>query len=182
MRQFGLLLTLCVLPFASPAWAESTVVSQIGWDGGMVQARTAVNADARVLWATLTDYDQLARFVPGLTLSRQVSAPNAPVKLVEQQGERGMLSNLIPDHVIMAMDEHPYGRIGFRSVSAGITSTQGEWLIAGDRSPVQLTYHLKIVSLLPLPPGLADAYVEAEIRLRLDAVAREAERRMQSRK
>jgi hypothetical protein len=79
------------------------------------------------------------------------------------------------------MDERPPGWIGFRSVSGWIASMRGEWRIEGSRRPVRLVYRAHIVPLLPPPPALTDAYVQDEIRLRLEAVAREAERRMAAR-
>ena len=166
---------------ALPAWAfaaQTNVATDIGLMGVSIRAATVVNADARILWNTLTDYDRLANFVPGMTLSRQVSPPNASAKLVEQKGKGGMLSLVLPDHIIMEMNERPYSRIGFRSVSGWVTSLRGEWVISGDQAPVTLGYRAHVVPALPPPPMLTDDYVQEEIRLRMDAVAQEAERRM----
>lgn len=172
-----LLLLFAALPLSAPA-GQTRVITDIGLAGVNIQAATVVNADASVVWGTLTDYNRLASFVPGMTLSRVISAPNAPKKLIEQKGEGGMLSLVIPDHVILAIDERPYARIGFRSVSGWVTSMQGEWVISGDRAPVKVGYRAHIVPAIPPPPLLTDDYVQGEIRLRMDAVAREAERRM----
>jgi len=158
--------------------ARANVVTDIGLAGVRIQAVAQVDADADVLWATLTDYNRLASFVPGMTLSRQVSPPQVRPRLVEQKGEGGLLSLVLPDHVVLAMDERPPVWIGFRSVSGWVASMRGEWRIEGSRRPVRLVYRAHVVPLLPPPPALTDAYVQDEVRLRLDAVAREAERRM----
>lgn len=141
---------------------------------------STVYADAAVLWATLTDYNRLASYVPGMTLSRLVSPANAQTKLVEQKGEGGLLSFVMPDHVILAMDERPFRYIGFKSVSGLVTALRGEWIIEGQHSPVQLTYRAYVLPLLPPPPTVTDIYVQEEIRLRMDSVVREAERRMKA--
>jgi hypothetical protein len=178
MHEIKWLAVLFALMPASGFAARTSVATDIGLTGVRIQAVSIVNADAKVLWSTLTDYNRLAMFVPGMTLSRQVSAPNARTKLVEQKGEGGLLSFVLPDHVVLAVDERPYAYIGFRSVSGWVTSMQGEWIIEGQTSPVKLTYRAYVIPLLPPPPALTDVYVQDEIRLRLDAVSSEAERRM----
>lgn len=159
--------------------AQTNVVTDIGLMGVSISAVTVVNADARTVWGMLTDYNRLANFVPGMTLSRVVSPPNAPAKVIEQKGEGGLLSLVLPDHVILDLKEQPYSRIGFRSKSGWLMSLQGEWVIIGDSAPVMLRYRAHVVPAVPPPPMLTDDYVQAEIRLRMDALAREAERRMQ---
>lgn len=180
MKRYRILLgVLACLP--ALALARASVVTDIGLAGVRIQAVAQVDADTDVLWATLTDYNRLASFVPGMTLSRVVSAPQARPRLVEQKGEGGLLSLVLPDHVVLAMDERPPAWIGFRSVSGWVTSLRGEWRIEGSRRPVRLVYRAHVVPLLPPPPALTDVYVQEEIRLRLDAVVREAERRMAAR-
>jgi hypothetical protein len=173
-----LLWLIAALPACASA-AQTNVVTDIGLMSVDIRAVTVVNADASVLWETLTDYNRLASFVPGMTLSRLVSAPNARAKLVEQKGEGGMLSLVLPDHVILELDERPFSRIGFRSVSGWVTSLRGEWIIKGELAPITLGYRAIVVPALPPPPVLTDDYVQNEIRMRMNAVAREAERRMQ---
>ena len=181
MRHIKILLwALAWVPVALLA-APTRVTTDIGLSGVRIHAVAMVEADAEVLWATLTDYNRLAGFVPGMTLSRQVSPPRALPRLVEQRGEGGLLSLVLPDHVVLAMDERPPGYIGFRSVSAGVASMRGEWLIEGRQKPVRLIYRAHILPLLPPPPALTDVYVQEQIRLRMDAVVREAERRMAAR-
>lgn len=164
------------LPQAQAAPPQVDIRVELG--GVNVQAATLVNADARSVWNTLTDYNQLARFVPGMTFSRLVSPPGASVKLLEQRGDGGLISLVIPDHVVFAIEEQPPARIRFRSVSGGLVGVQGEWVIVGEQAPVRLGYRAQIRSALPPPPLLTEDYVRREISLRMSALAREAERRM----
>ena len=172
-----LLLAACMI--ALPTFAGTSVVTQFASGSVNVQASATVEADAQTLWATLTDYNELARFVPGMTLSRVLSAPGVRPKLVEQRRESGLLSLVIPDHVVLAVDEQPFSRIGFRSVSGWTIAMSGEWLVSGER-PLLLIYRARIVSVLPPPPLVTEFYVEDEVRLRVDALVREAERRMRA--
>lgn len=157
---------------------SARVDTDVGFTGIRIQAGAVVNADARTVWDTLTDYNRLASFVPGMTLSRLVSAPNARPKLLEQRGEGGLIALVVPDHVVFAVEEQPPRRIDFRSVSGGLTSVRGEWVIVGNAAPVRLGYRALVLPALPPPPLLTDDYVQREIGLRMDALVREAERRM----
>lgn len=181
MRVLSLLLValLVSLPAISPA-AQTRVATDIGFTGIRIYATSIVNADALVVWATLTDYNKLSSYVPGMTLSRQIASPRPGIKMVEQQGEGGLVSLVMPDHVIFAIDEKPYSAIKFRTVAGHGSSLQGEWVINGLKSPVQLVYRAHVIPLLPPPPMLTDGYVQEEIRIRMDALGREAERRMGS--
>lgn len=174
-----LILLLAWIP-ALASGVGTNVATDIGLTGIRIHAVSMVHADANTLWATLTDYNRLASFVPGMTLSRIVSPANARTKLVEQKGEGGLLSFVLPDHVVLAMDERPYRYIGFKSVSGLVTTLRGEWTIEGQHSPLQLHYRAYVLPLLPPPPALTDGYVQDEIRQRIDAVVREAERRMKA--
>jgi hypothetical protein len=173
------LLLLWLACFAlSPARAATPQVEiRVELGGVAIQAATLVNADARSVWNTLTDYNNLARFVPGMTYSRLVSPPGAAVKLLEQRGDGGLISLVIPDHVVFAIEEQPPARIRFRSVSGGLVSVQGEWVIVGEQAPVRLGYRAQIRSALPPPPLLTEDYVRREISVRMHALAREAEQR-----
>lgn len=174
-----MLLAACL--FAPQVVAGPAVTTRIISGGVNIHATAVVAADAQTLWSTLTDYNGLPNFVPGMTLSRVVSAPGAHPKLVEQKRDGGVLSLVLPDHVVLAMDEQPYGRIGFRSVSGWTAQVSGEWQLAGE-GPMRLTYRARIVPVLPPPPLITERYVEDEVRLRMDALVREAERRMRSRR
>lgn len=176
------MLTWLFLLLSGPACAGPVhVETDIGFTGIRIQAAAVVDADARTMWNTLTDYNRLASFVPGMTLSRLVPAPNARGKLLEQRGEGGLIALVVPDHILFALTEEPMKRIHFRSVGGSLTSVQGEWLILGERAPVRLGYRARVVPPLPPPPLLTDEYVRSEIRLRMEALVREAERRMTNR-
>ena len=179
LKEASNLMLVAACMYVQPAAAGTSVVARFASGSVLIQADASVESDAQTLWSTLTDYNELARFVPGMTASRVVSAPGANPKLVEQKRQGGLLSLIIPDHVVLAMDEQPYRRIGFRSVSGWSIAMSGEWLISGEK-PLRLIYRARIVPVLPPPPLVTELYVEDEVRLRMDALVREAERRMRA--
>ncbi len=180
MRQLlGGLLSFFVLAGPATALGPVLVDSDVGFTGVRIEATSSVAADATTLWETLTDYDRLATFIPDMQVSKLVSRPGQP-KLVEQRADAGLFAFVMPDHVILAMEERPLGVIRFRAVSGKVATMRGEWVISGQSNPVRLIYRARIVPLLPPPPLVTNHFIESEVRNRFSAVIREAERRMRA--
>lgn len=157
--------------------ATAKVDASTGLSGVKVEASQVLQADADTVWATLTDYNKLATFIPDMVSSRLISPPGAP-KRVEQIADAGLFAFVMPDHVVLLMEESPNRMIRFRSVSGKVLAMTGEWQIIGDNAPVTLVYRSRIIPIAPLPPLVSDYFVEDEVKKRFEAVGREAERRM----
>lgn len=170
---------LAALPLPALALGEARVSADVGFTGIRIEASSQVAADAETLWQTLTDYDRLASFIPDMKVSRLVSAPGKP-KLVEQRADAGLFAFVMPNHVVLAMEEKPLGVIRFRAVSGDVATMRGEWVVTGEQAPVRLIYRARVLPLLPPPPLVSDHFVEAEVRQRFEAVVKEAERRMRA--
>ena len=84
--------------------AGAKVTASTGFSGIRVEAVQKVNADAQTVWQTLTDYNRLAAFIPDMVSSRVVSPPGAPKK-VEQIADAGLFAFVMPDHVVLLMEE-----------------------------------------------------------------------------
>ena len=169
-------LALFLLANAAQA-AHARVKVDSGLRGVRVDASQVVYADAATVWNTITDYNRLAAFIPDMVSSRVISAPGSP-KRVEQIADAGLFAFLMPDRVVLAMEEQPGQTLYFRAVSGKVASMSGEWRIVGERAPVTLYYHAHVLALTPLPPLVSDYFIESEVRSRFEAVGNEAERRM----
>lgn len=176
IRQFCLGAVLALAGGAALA-ATAKVDASTGLSGVKVEASQVLQADADTVWATLTDYNKLATFIPDMVSSRLISPPGAP-KRVEQIADAGLFAFVMPDHVVLLMEESPNRMIRFRSVSGKVLAMTGEWQIIGDAAPVTLVYRSRIIPIAPLPPLVSDYFVEDEVKKRFEAVGREAERRM----
>ena len=55
-----------------------------------IDASLRVDAHHHIAWQVLTDYNNLARFVPGMQTSQVVSGPGEPL-LLKQTGQSGFL-------------------------------------------------------------------------------------------
>lgn len=175
-RRLAGLLLLSLLAHGAQA-GQARVKVDSGLRGVRVDASQVVYADAATLWNTITDYNRLAAFVPDMVSSRLVSAPGAP-KRVEQIADAGLFAFIMPDRVVLAMEEQPGHSLQFRAVSGKVASMSGEWRIVGERAPVTLYYRAHVLPLTPLPPLVSDYFIESEVRARFEAVGNEAERRM----
>ena len=174
LATIALLLTATTVQ-AGPA----RVKANTGLSGVKVEASQVLQTDARTLWDTITDYNRLASFIPDMVSSRVISAPGAP-KRVEQIADAGLFAFVMPDQVVLALEETPYSVIRFRAISGKLVSMTGEWRIVGDKAPVTLFYRAHIVPMSPIPPLGSGYFVEDEVRARFEAVGREAERRTQA--
>ncbi len=178
----ALLAAICLLyAAASAATGQARVKASTGLTGVRVEATQVLQTDPRTLWDTITDYNRLATFIPDMVSSRVISAPGAP-KRVEQIADAGMFAFIMPDQVVLALEETPYSVIRFRAISGKLVSMTGEWRIIGDKAPVTLAYRAHIVPMSPIPPLGSGYFVEDEVRARFEAVGREAERRTREQK
>jgi hypothetical protein len=80
------------------AWAGAAIgADQVSVEAMRQGTAVAINAQATLkaphalIWATLTDYDHLTGFIPGMTASRVVERRGGGVIIVEQTGAVGLL-------------------------------------------------------------------------------------------
>jgi hypothetical protein len=176
LSRLGAAFVLCLLATAALG-GQARVKIDSGLTGVRVDASQVVYADANTVWNTITDYNRLAAFIPDMVSSRVISAPGTP-KRVEQIADAGLFAFIMPDRVVLAMEEQPAYILRFRAVSGKVASMAGEWRIVGERAPVTLHYRAHVLPLTPLPPLVSEYFIESEVRARFEAVGNEAERRM----
>jgi len=144
-----------------------------------VEATLLVAVDNRVAWEVLTDYNNLASFVPGMRSSRILSAPGEPL-LLEQKGESGFLLFRVPIEVVSRIEEVPLGAVRFQSVGGNLTNKRGEWALERHDHGTRVNYRANITPGFPLPPLIGPAIVSRDVRIMVEGVAREMLRRAES--
>lgn len=179
-RLIGMAWLVLLTATATAAAAGSKVTASTGFSGIRVEATQRLNADAQTVWQTLTDYNRLATFIPDMISSRVVSPPGIAPKKVEQIADAGLFAFVMPDQVVLLMEETPMSHIRFRSVAGKVAAMSGEWRIQGDKAPVTLIYRSHIVPLTPVPPLVTSYFIEDEVKNRFEALGKEAERRMRA--
>lgn len=173
---FPHLLALCLLWFSADALAERDVRIARDADTIRIDARLRVDVHHHIAWQVLTDYDNLARFVPGLQTSRIVSEPGAPL-LLQQTGQSGFLWLTLPIEVVVRIVEVPLEAIRFSAVSGTLKSKSGEWRIEAQDDATLLIYRASIVPGFWVPPLIGTAMMGQDVRSKLVGVANEMTRR-----
>ncbi len=177
MRQrvaFAALAFAALLTSVAALAAQTVVTASKSGETYSVAARSTVSADRNTIWRVLTDFEGYPAFVPDLSLSRLV---NLDPRRVEQKGEFGFLFFSREIHATLEIEELPPSRILFRSVEGNIKSLETELTIEDGGATMTISYESKIVPGFWLPPLIGASIMRSAIRVKLQAVAEEIERR-----
>ncbi len=158
------------------------------------EALLELDADVRTVWDTVTDYDALPRFMPGIVacrvLERRVLDRSREVLRVEQQGQFRVL-RLAQSMTVMLDIEHDRPRIASAKASSvelgvfgrrAIGQFEGRYELAAlaarhGRPRTRLRYTAVIGLRLPPPPAVGSLAVQRNLAAQLEAIGREVARR-----
>ncbi|MEY4297266.1 MAG: hypothetical protein RLZZ423_445 [Cyanobacteriota bacterium] len=140
-----------------------------------VQLRT--NLDPQWLWAVLTDYDQLSRFIPNLQSSRLLWR-RGPVVGLEQEGAQTFMGLRFKARVQLELTEHlEEHRLSFVMSKGDFRRFEGAWQIGAGADATTLLYDLTVQGCVGMPIGLIEQRLREDLAANLRAVQREAQRR-----
>lgn len=174
----GICLGLLMVPPARNARAaEDVSVEAIRRDDALeVVCRATLDAPLGVVWATLTDYDRLAEFIPGMLSSRVVERRGA-VALVEQSGEARFLFFVHPIEVTLVSTERlPYA-LEVRMLKGNLKRLDGAYRIEPQPDGRIVLTWTGVVEALSMPPLLGELVMRANIADQFRGMVREIERR-----
>jgi hypothetical protein len=152
--------------------------------------------DLKTAWDTITDYDALPRFMPGIracrVVERQAGAGGSERLRVEQRGEfrfllfaQAMTVHLDVEHQPQRLAVAKATRFDLGWLSRGaIEVFEGRYDLtpkSGKRAParVQVRYQALIGLRLPPPPPVGSLAVRQNLAAQLNALAQEISRRSQ---
>lgn len=177
IKALALLAVLCTMLLGPlQSWAEARVEVRSSAATLYIQAEIETRADRATAFAVLTDYNRWAEYIPDLLVSRVISRPGDPLYL-EQRGRIPSMPNF-PLVMILAVEESPGKHIRFYRTAGNVRSFSGEWLIEGKPRRVRLLYRAVVEPGFPMPPQVSQEIFRNETKGRLEALAREMERRM----
>lgn len=93
-----------------------------------IDARATLSVPHGVIWATLTDYNRFADFIPGMRSSR-IAERRGPISIVEQQGGAGFFIFSYDIAVVVAATEHPPNVIEISALSGNLKRLDGRYQI-----------------------------------------------------
>lgn len=162
---------------AAAGAAEELTIETLRRDATVeVRAHALIQASHATIWNTLTDYDHLAEFVPGMRSSRVVGRQGDAL-VVEQVGEARFLVFTFPVRVTVLATARPPDAIEVRLLKGNLRRLDGGYML---RRAGPGKYALRWVGLLEpesLPPLLGEMVMRANIAGQFEGMVREIERR-----
>jgi ribosome-associated toxin RatA of RatAB toxin-antitoxin module len=160
-------LATLMVPSAARCAQDVAVEARVEGNALAIDARATIHASLPLIWRTLTDYDHLADFVPGMKTSR-VRERHGPRVVVEQNGEAKLLIFSYPIAVVVESEEHYPNTIRVRVLSGNLRQLAGAYRIdavSGRRDEFVLRWRGIIEPDIPLPlfitaPGLRETVAE----------------------
>ena len=141
-----------------------------------VRAEATVVARVSTVWEVLTDYDNLPRFIPGLSVSAVQRRAGNRV-LLEQKGEARFLVFSYPIEVRLEVLESPSDSITSRGVGGNLKRMSGRYDLASARGGVLLRYTGEFEPDFGLPPIIGTLAVRTMVEEQFAAIVAEIERR-----
>ena len=180
LQQKLALLLLLSCPFVvAHAAAQIVVQAQRQGDAVQVQARATVKAPHELIWQTLTDYNHLAEFVPGIIKSRVLDRHGNKIT-VEQIGEAHLWFFTYIIDVVVESTEHQPRTIGIRVLKGNLKQLDGGYQLEpvnGKEGEFLLTWSGVIEPAIPVPVMIAVPLMRASISEQFAGMVREIERR-----
>jgi len=142
-----------------------------------VKARAVLKAPVNLIWQTLTDYDHLSQFVPGISTSRVISRQGTE-SIVEQKGGARFWLFSYPIRVTLQSNERPFQGIDVHLIQGNLRRLDGVYRIEprADGS-TELTWSGLIEPERPLPGFIRIALLRGSISDQFAGMVREIERR-----
>ena len=172
---------------ASPAAGQRVRVETSRARGDSVELAFTMElaAPQSAVWRTITDYDGMERFVPGVERSRRLSrTPNG--QLVEQSGVAKSLPGERRVEAVIEVRERAPSLLVFHGVRGTFPRLHGYWRLRPAKAGRTWVAYRCTVGFdsppLKLPDGLLAWVVQREITPRVRAIGREAERRAGTRR
>jgi hypothetical protein len=173
-RTFSAWCLLLALPGMGAA-AEINVQTVRHGDSFEVQATADIEADVAEAWKVLTDYDHLAKYIPGMQESRVVSR-DGPNVVIDQSGETSLLFFRFPMRVRLAIEEFPYERIISNAIAGNFKQMNGVYYLQARNGGMHLRYEGKFTPDFNFPPLVGTLVVRNTVEKRFVAMVREIEK------
>jgi Polyketide cyclase / dehydrase and lipid transport. len=150
---------------------------------GQYTARVLVTATLPQVWAVLTDYGNLAQFIPNMASSRIVR-DQGDRKVVEQVDRRQVFVVNVVSRTVLDISEEKLSKIHFRLAEGDLENLTGTWQIEPvsfvPRQPptqVLITHTVTVQPKADIPSATFFDIFEASLSDTLLAIAKEVQRR-----
>src|SRR5664279_4638672 len=126
---FWVSLLLFVCPLKHAVGAENLLVqTSLQGSAVVINAHATIQAPLTLIWSTLTDYNSLSEFIPGMDKSHVIERKGGTAT-VEQHGSAGFLFFSSPINVVVDSIEEPPYIIGVKKIKGNIKQLEGHYQI-----------------------------------------------------
>jgi ribosome-associated toxin RatA of RatAB toxin-antitoxin module len=184
MHRLAMLGSLCLLSTGAWAAVESPAAPlemEASREAGRVdlRIRTTVEAPHAVIWGVLTDYDNTAKWVPGM-VSSVVLERRPGGAVVEQSGQAKVLFFHLDVRSVVDVQERPPDRIEVKLLRGDFKSLNGAYelrkLGTGDER-YELRWRGQLELAAPVPGFVAQPLLVNNLRKSFEGLVSEMERR-----
>ena len=164
---------------SAPACTLQKVEVQIDWAEGrqrQISARIQIPYTVEQVWQILTDYEQLADFIPNLSKSRLLPHPEGGIRL-EQIGAQSFLKLKFCARVVLDMIEKFPHQLDFQLVEGDFKEFSGSWLLHPYvlEAGTDLCYIVRVVPPRAMPVGLIERRLCHNLAVNLTSIWKRAE-------
>jgi carbon monoxide dehydrogenase subunit G len=146
----------------------------------LVYAQSDVDADRATIWSTLSDYDHLAQFIPGMSSSRTVSR-NGGEAVVEQRGSAGVGPFRRNVTVLLVVKEDLNHSVSTSGVGGDFRRFEARYdVVPLGQHCARIVYHATLVPEVALPPIVGLSAMRFTIGTQFNALLAEIRRRARS--
>lgn len=176
-----LLWVACCGPSPSLAAEPTSFALERSGEVFTVRGSALIATQPEAIWQVVTDYDDIANFVPGFSSSRVIeSSPQDSGRelLVEQKGAMGPKIFPLDFTIQLRVVEFPYRRIEIERVSGSARQYRAVYQIEPvDAQHTRLDFDAVIESDRFIPPWLGTSLMRSTLADQFGALVREIERR-----
>lgn len=157
---------------------DLTVQAEKAGKAVAIEARATLSAPLDLIWSTLTDYDHLSEFIPGMRSSKVVGH-DGPAAIVEQEGEAGFFIFSYGIDVVVASTEYPPDLIEIHVLSGNLRRLDGAYRLEPGALPGTwlLSWSGVIEPSLSVPAFLGVGLMRRNVEAQFSGMVAEIERR-----
>jgi len=141
-----------------------------------VRAYALIEAEYGTVWSTLTDYNHLSEFVPGMSASR-VLEHQGNTWTVEQRGETRFLFLAFPVEVTVLVTARPPWALDVRLLKGSLKRLDGGYRVEQASGGKIALRWSGVVEPASLPPLLGELVMRANFKSQFAGMVSEIERR-----
>ncbi len=140
-------------------------------------AQTELPYASEHVWHILTDYDNLADFIPSLKVSRRIEHPDNGIR-IEQIGSQSLLKVKFCARVVLDMLETFPQRIDFTMVEGDFKEFHGAWMLQPTtvqaKLGTQIEYVLDVLPSRFMPVNLIERKLSYNLKVNLISIHQRA--------